>query len=151
MFKNLDITGKAIRVGSLAAGAIATQAVQAKVIPMVIKNADSKVSNLITLGVGTFAPDLVWAAIRMRPKKKRGMPGTWDDALDGFSDGMVAVSAANLVMGFAPDGVKKTLGIQGIAGDGDEDWIVAGNDPGYASSAPSATQSEIMGVNAEIV
>ncbi len=147
MFKNLDITGKAVRVGGLVAGGVATQAVQAKVIPMVIKNADSKVSNLITLGVGTFAPDIAGMLIKGKGKTK----GAAAKFIEHFGDGMVAVSGANLVISSAPEAVKKTLGIQGIAGDGDEDWIVAGADPGYASSAPSATQSEIMGVNAEIV
>jgi len=147
MFKNMDIMGKGLRVGGLVSGGIATQLVQAKLIPMVYPKADAKISNVITLGIGTFAPDLVaQVAFRGKNMRKRGMPGGSWDFINHFADGMVAISGANLVIAVAPAEVKKTLGLAGIAGDGnDDEWIVSGTGD-YYDGSETAGGSEILGM-----
>ncbi len=143
MFKNMDIMGKGLRVGGLVSGGIATQLVQAKLIPMVYPKADAKISNVITLGIGTFAPDLVG----MIGKKKGGKGAAKKpDFIGHFADGMVAISGANLVIAVTPAEVKKTLGLAGIAGDGnDDEWIVSGTGD-YYDGSETAGGSEILGM-----
>lgn len=98
MFKRINITQKLTRAGGLVAGAAATQMLNNRLVPMVLKNADVKTTNLVTFGIGLFGPDLM--------KKRTGKPGL----LDAVADGIVATSGLNLVGNFIP-------GISGIGGD----------------------------------
>lgn len=98
MFKKINITQKLTRAGGLVAGAAAASMINNKLVPMVMKSADAKMSNLITFGIGLFGPDLL--------KKKGGK--TTGDLISSVGDGIVAASGLNLVKVFAPNLISGT-------------------------------------------
>ncbi|MEO0471401.1 MAG: hypothetical protein AAF206_17355 [Bacteroidota bacterium] len=103
-FKKLDIAGKMTRAAGLTGGAIAATAVNNKLVPMVLKNADAKTTNLVTFGLGLFGPDVMAMVTK---KKKSAKPGI----VDAVFDGMIAASGVNLVNAFMPGMLDKISGV----------------------------------------
>ena len=98
----INFQAKVTRAGGLVAGSIAATAINNKLVPMVMKEADTKTSNLITMGIGLFGPEI------LNPKKsKSAKPGI----IDAVFDGIVAASGVNLLNEFAPDLISKVSGI----------------------------------------
>ncbi|MDX2248232.1 MAG: hypothetical protein SF052_15725 [Bacteroidia bacterium] len=133
MFKKINITQKLTRAGGLVAGAAAASMINNKLVPMVMKNADAKISNLITFGIGLFAPDLL--------KKKGGKVG--GDLIASVGDGIVAASGLNLVKVFAPNLVSGT-GVGML--DYSEDYLSGYLSDNYRATVGSQYQEDPLAV-----
>lgn len=118
-----DITAKITRVGGLTLGGISTGVVNKKLIPMVLKNADAKVSNGITLGIGALLPEGLGM---ISPDLGQS------NFIQAIADGMVAVSGMQLAEALAPDVFAKLYApapVKGLGYAGSEgDYFVAGPD-----------------------